>query len=162
MHRYIKKVTEHKIFQAGLYVKGIYGILESIAGIITLLVSQRTMTRLVQFIFGQELIEDPHDFFGSFFMNIASNLSVRMHVFIGLYILVHGLVNVGMVLSLVHKKRWAYPAVGILLGIFVIYQIYTIFHTYSLLMIILTITDIIILALLKFEYDWQKKNLKKI
>jgi uncharacterized membrane protein len=160
MHRYIRRVIEHKVFHTGLYIKAIYGFLESIAGIIVLFASQRMITRFVQFIFGQEFIEDPHDLFGSFFLNLANNLSVRMHVFIGLYILVHGLVNIALVLALIHKKRWAFPAAGALMGIFVIYQIYTICFTFSLLMIFLTITDLIILALLKFEYDYQYKKKK--
>ena len=160
MKRFITRVLEHKIFQASVCVKGIYGLLETLAGIIILIISQRSITRFAQMLFGHELLEDPRDFFGNLFMNAATNLSVRMHIFVGIYIIVHGLANVGIALALYYKKRWAFPTVGVLMVLFIIYQIYTVVHTFSIVMILLTITDIAILSLLRFEYNrtYKKKS----
>ncbi len=151
------RILEHKIFQVGVIIKGIYGLLESIAGLFVLLISQRSITRLAQLILGQELLEDPKDIVGNFFMNLANNLSMRMHVFIGLYILVHGIVNIGIALALYYKKLWAFPVVGVLMAIFIIYQIYTLIQVFSLVMVLLTIVDIALLSLLHFEYERQKR-----
>jgi len=153
----ISKFTEHKVFQSVVYIKGIFGVLEAAAGILLLIVDSKSLSRLVEWVFGQELLEDPHDFFGNFFMHIAKNLSLKMHVFFGIYMLVHGIVHIAIVFALIHKKLWAFPVAGIVLSLFVVYQIYSIIHSFSILIIVLTIIDLIILSLLKFEYDRLKR-----
>ena len=136
-------------------------MLEAIAGIFLLLISHKYITKVVTAMFGQELIEDPKDFLGNFFMHLANNFSLRMHIFIGLYMLVHGLVNIGIVVALTHKKLWAFPIVGGLLVIFIIYQVYMVIHKFSIIMILLIIIDLVIISLLRFEYLKQKELLEK-
>jgi len=154
----ISKITEHKLFQTVVYLKGIFGVLEAAAGIVVLTVGSKSMTRLVEWIFGQEILEDPNDFFGNFFMNLARNLSLKIHIFFGIYLIVHGIVHIAIVFALIHKKLWAFPIAGIVLSLFMIYQIYQIIYSFSILLVILTAIDLIILSLLKFEYDRLKRT----
>ena len=154
----INRITEHKVFQFSIYVKAIFGLIESITGLILLIAGSRSMTRAVQWVFGNELLEDPHDAMGNFFMNLANNLSLRMHMFVALYMIVHGIAHIMIVLALLYRKRWAYGIAGIMLSLFVLYQIYQIIHqiihanTFSILLTILTIIDVIIISLLRIEY----------
>jgi uncharacterized membrane protein len=147
------RILEHRIFRLGLIMKGVYGIVETALGVFLLSAGSRSLTRVVQFIFGYELIEDPNDFFGNLFMNIARNLSLQMHIFISLFLILHGLISIGIVMALVYKKRWVFPIVGTVLVLFIIYQLYQIVLTLSVFMIALTLIDMILLGLLKFEYD---------
>jgi uncharacterized membrane protein len=151
----VYQVLEHKIFTISMYIKRIYGIIECGIGTILLFLNSKQMISVVQILFGHELIEDPKDFFGNILMNAASNMSLRMHEFISLYILIHGLLNVGLVLALMTKKKWAFPIAGGIIGIILLYEIYQFFHGHSITLLALIIVDICILLLLHFEYKRQ-------
>jgi len=153
----IQQVSEHKLFQILMYIKALFGFIESTTGIILLIAGSRSLTRFVQWIFGQELLRDPTDPIGNFFMNLAQTLSLRMHIFFGVYLIVHGFIHVSVVLALIHKKRWAFKLAGIVLTLFMMYQIYQLIRSFSIVLFIFTIIDIIILSLLKVEYDRLKK-----
>ena len=153
-----KKISEHKLFLSGIFIKGVFGILESIVGIFLLIAGTRPSSRVAQYIFGHEVISDRTTIIGSFLLRIAHNLSLKMHIFVGSYMIVHGIVNIGMVLALVYKKLWAFPIVGILLALFLVYQIYQLVHVFSIILLLLTIADVIILSLLKIEYDRLKNS----
>ena len=157
----IHKISEHKLFQSAVYFKGIFGIIESLTGMFLLFFGSRSLNRIVQRVFGQELLEDPSDPIGNFFMNLANKLSLRMHIFFGIYLIVHGIVNIAVVFALIHKKRWAFPMAGIILLLFVVYQVYQLVRSFSILMLVLTAIDIVILSLLKVEYD-RLKSYKKV
>ena len=55
-------------------------------------------------------------------------------------------------MGLLQKKLWSYPASLIVLGLFIIYQLYRFFYTYSLGLIVLTVFDLIIMVLIWHEY----------
>ena len=151
--KFVHKISEHKLFQSLIYIKGIFGIFEALTGIVLLFMNSRSMTRFVQWLFGEELLRDPTDPLGNFFMNLAQTLYLKIHIFFGIYLIVHGIVHIAVVLSLVHKKRWAFPIAGIILAIFIFYQIYHLVKSFSVIMLVLTILDIMILSLLKIEFD---------
>jgi uncharacterized membrane protein len=155
--KFIHKITEHRLFQTVVYLKGVFGIIEAAAGMLLLIAGSRSLARFVEWIFGNELLEDPSDPIGNFFINIANNLSLKMHIFFGIYLLVHGLVNIGIVFALVHKKRWAFPMAGAILILFVIYQAYQLLRSFSMTIMVLTFIDLIILSLLKIEYSRSKR-----
>jgi uncharacterized membrane protein len=123
-----EQVIEHKLFLAGILVKGIFGILEFIVGIFLVIAGTRPSSRVAQYIFGHGIISSRGDVVGNFLLNLAHNLSLRMHIFVGLYMIVHGIVHIGIVLALVYKKLWAFPIVGVVLSLFLVYQIYQIIH----------------------------------
>lgn len=64
----------------------------------------------------------------------------------------HGLIKIGLVAGLWYNKLWTYPATGIILSLLVIYQIIRFSFTHSVVILLLTIVDITILALMYNEY----------
>lgn len=50
------------------------------------------------------------------------------------------------------KKRWSYPVSLVVLGLFIIYQIYIFSSTHGIGLIILTAFDIVVMALIWHEY----------
>ena len=58
----------------------------------------------------------------------------------------------GLVIALWMKKLWAYPLTGIVIVLFALYQVYLLVVTHSLFQLFLTILDVVILLLLRFEY----------
>ncbi len=86
-------------------------------------------------------------------LHMAQNISVSGKMFASLYLLSHGLTKLLLVVLLLRKKIWAYPASIGLLGIFIAYQSYQYAIHQSIWMILLTIFDVIVIGLIYHEYQ---------
>ncbi len=108
-----------------------------------------------------ELSENPNDLFFKFLSQTAHSFSIGGQVFAALYLLSHGIVKLVLVYALLKEKLWAYPASLAVLGLFILYQTYQYILNHSVLLILLTIYDIIIMALIYNEYRMMKKGYLK-
>ena len=143
----------HRVFAFGIWVKGIDGVLEIVGGFLLLLISSVTLNRWVSVLTQHELVEDPHDVIATMLRSAAAQLSVNTHLFASIYLIAHGLVKVGLVAGLLRGKRWAYPtAIGFLV-LFILYQLYQMSYAYSLGLLMLTLFDVVIVALTWYEYQ---------
>jgi uncharacterized membrane protein len=158
MH-WLKRIREHKIFLISLYIKAVYGLTEAISGIVLIILGSRHLSRIVQWAFGQELLEDPKDVLGNLFMNAASSMSVHVYMFISLYMIVHGIANAVIAYALIKRRLWFFPVAGVMLTFFIIYQLYLIIRAPNITMILLTMIDMTLLVFLKSEYDSLKKSM---
>lgn len=143
----------HRIFQIGIFIKGIDGFLEIIGGILLFLASSNTLAITIKNFFQHELIQDPNDLMANIIITFFQNLSTNSRLFAAFYLLIHGIIKLGLVIALWKKKIWAYPLAGGILIILVIYQIIRFFRFHSYLLLLLTGIDIIIIILLRLEYQ---------
>ena len=132
--------------------KGIDGIIETIGGTALLIVDRQDIQHLVHAVLRHELLEDPNDPIANYLMHAAAGLSVNTKTFAALYLLVHGLVKLGLVTALWQRRLWAYPLAGVVLSLFVIYQGVRFTFTHSVVLLLVTAVDIAIIALLPGEY----------
>ncbi|HTZ42199.1 MAG TPA: DUF2127 domain-containing protein [Candidatus Omnitrophota bacterium] len=160
----LKSEYEHKIFRAGIFLKGIYSFFELIAGIVLLFITSVQIYNLVHIIFLHELLEDAHDFVANFILNSVGSLSHTVQLFIAVYLIVHGLIKLGLVIALWKEKRAAYPMAIAIFGLFVIYQIYRFFlhHSHSVFLLLITDLDMLIINLTLIEYYNLRKHHKMI
>jgi uncharacterized membrane protein len=79
-------------------------------------------------------------------------LSADSKTFAVAYLLVHGIVKLAIVVAIWFSQLWAYWLAGIVFSLFVIYQMARFAVTHSMLMLVLTAVDLIIIALLPPEY----------
>jgi uncharacterized membrane protein len=142
----------HDIFLAGITIKGINGILELLAGLAIFFVKPEIILAIVQKLFESELIHEPNDFAVTYMLHASQSLTVATLLFVSAYLIIHGSVKIVLVSLLWLKKLWAYPLAGVILSIFVIYQVVRFFHTHSIILLLFTLVDVIILSLLGFEY----------
>lgn len=142
----------HTLFLVGILFKGLDGVLELVGGILFLLIKQDSIANYTTLLFRQELVEDPNDIIANYLIHLTSHISVNTELFAAIYMLVHGIIKVSIVSGLYLRKLWIYPAAELVLTIFVIYQIYRFSHTFSILLIFLTIIDIFIIVLIRSEY----------
>lgn len=142
----------HKTFIVGIFIKGIDGVIELIVGIILFFVQTNFVVNIVQKIFRHELIQDPADFIANFSVQTIQNLSASTLSFIAVYFMIYGFVKISLFWGLWNKKLWVYPTAGIILFLSILYQFFRIFHTQSKVLIFLTLIDVLILILLRFEY----------
>ena len=141
-----------------MWLKGIDGALEVLAGLALLLVSKGQIVHAVQWLIGTDLIENTHGFIATHMRSAAGNLSVHAHYFVGFYLAGHGLIKIGLVIGLLRDKRWAYPAAVVFLLLFIAYQAYRLTQTPTLLLGVLTAVDAVVIALIIREWRWRSSH----
>ena len=142
----------HQIFEAGILLKGLHGLVECLGGLALALTSAGTLATLVGRLTHGELAEDPRDFVATHLLAWASHLSGGSKSFFALYLLSHGLTKLVLVAALLRGKLWAYPASLLVLGLFILYQLYRFALLQSPTMLLLTIFDLGVMWLIWHEY----------
>lgn len=142
----------HYLFELGVSLKFANGLLEVIGGLFLLLSTPQSLSKLAATLLTSELLEDPKDLVANTLLHAVQRLSANAQVFASVYLLIHGIVKVGLVVALWKKKLWAYPLAGVVLTLFTVYQVYLFSHSGSLFQLFLTAVDVLILLLLWSEY----------
>ncbi len=150
----------HALYLIGIVIKSMDGILELLGGFILFAIKSDSMVKIVQTIFRHELIQDPTDILANYLIKASHTVSFSTLSFAAVYLMIHGFIKIGLVTGLWFKKLWAYPLAEIALAIFVIYQLIRFSRTHSLILILLTVLDIVILLLVNIEYKRVKKSHK--
>jgi uncharacterized membrane protein len=136
-----------RIFELGIILKGLDGVLETIGGVLLLAVSPATINRLVSSLTQHELSEDPNDFIARNVLGYVHGLTGTAVSFAAVYLLVHGIIKIVLVAALLRNQIWAYPwMIGFLL-LFIFYQLYRIVLSPTFGLSTLTIFDALIVWL---------------
>jgi uncharacterized membrane protein len=137
----------HTTFKVGVIFKGVDGVLQVAGATLLLFLKPGQIRRVVVLLTRHTLIRDPDDRVANYLLRAAEQLSVSHQLFASLYLLSHGLVKVLLVWALLKSKLWAYPAAILIFGAFSAYQIYQFVISHSIVMLVLTILDVIVIAL---------------
>lgn len=141
-----------RAFRISLVLKGLDGLLETIGGVLLLVIRPSQIDHLARWLTQGELSQDPHDFIANHILKTAHNLSGASLAFGAAYLLSHGLVKIVLVAEVWRDHLWAYVGLIGVTSLFVIYQVYRIIDKFSLSMLLLTIFDLIIIYLTQKEY----------
>ena len=87
----------HQLFLISVWIKGLSGILETLAGIVAIFVEPRALESVVLFLTATELSEDPDDWFAKFLGGAVHQYSVDTQTFLSVYLISHGLIRVFLV-----------------------------------------------------------------
>ena len=158
-HRPITKHHDalHLFFLVGVWIKAIAGVLETLAGLVLPLFTQKTLLCLVVLFTAPELTEDPHDLVANYLRSSTGTLSASAQSFASAYLVIHGLIKVALVAGLLWGRHmWAYTASMWALGAFIVYQGYLYARAPSPWLIFLTIVDLVVIYLVWREYRWRK------
>ncbi len=140
------------VFDVGVVLKGIDGVLEILGGFFLLVVPLSDIRRFLIWVTGKELSEDPKDFIATHLVHLANTLSVKGYELTIAYLLVHGFVKVFLVYMLLRRKLWAYPTAIAVFVAFGVYQVYQYTFSHSLLLLALTVLDVVVIVLTVWEY----------
>jgi uncharacterized membrane protein len=149
----------HQIFEISLVLKGAHALIECIGGLVLAFVSTSAITRLVNVLTQEELLEDPNDFVATHLLSAAQNFNVSTQRFYAFYLLSHGVIKVFLVIGLLRNKLWAYPFSLIVLGLFIVYQVYRYSYTHGFGLIVLTVFDVFVMGLIWHEYRLVRRHL---
>jgi uncharacterized membrane protein len=139
-------------FRISVVLKGIDGLLEVAGGVILLLITPKTINQIAQSLTQNELARDPHDWIATHILHSANELNHGGRVFAGVYLLAHGVSKVALVIALLLGKLWAYPAFIVLLGAFIVYQLYRLTYRFTIGLTLLTLFDAFVVWLTWREY----------
>ena len=142
-----------KIFEGGIILKGVSGLLEFLAGLLLLLTSPATISGFLAFLTQREIAEDPHDKLASFILHSADHFNSGAKTYAVAYLWVHATVKLVAVVGILRNQLWAYPFSLITLGLLMLFQIYSMTVQFSAGMLLLTIFDALIIGLIWREYS---------
>ena len=148
----------HQIFQISVLIKGAFAVIECVAGVAFFLVSTSSIQNLVNMLTQEDLTENPKDFIATHLLAAAQNFSVETKNFYALYLLSHGIVKLLLVIGLLRNKLWSYPASLIVLGLFIVYQLYRFSYTHGAGLMLLTVFDIFVMGLIWHEYRLMRRH----
>lgn len=72
----------------------------------------------------------------------------------------HGIVKLLLIFGLWKEKIWAYPTSAAVFSAFILYQTYQLTFAWSIFLLLITVLDAIIVALVLYEYKYKKKELE--
>lgn len=142
----------HFGFQAAVFVKGLDAILELLGGVFFLCINQSSLSHIVVVLTQHELAEDPADIIANALRRILINVSLGTKIFAGIYLLTHGAIKVLIVAGLLLNKRWSYPVSIVFLTVFIAYQFYRLSAHYSIVLVVLTLYDCLLVVFIWHEY----------
>ena len=148
--------TLDETFKISVSLKGLDGLLEAIGGTLLLIVKPDTINKFARVLTQYELSRDPHDFIANHLLHSASQLTTGTTLFAALYLLSHGLAKIILVIAVLRQQLWAYPGMIVLIGAFIVYQVYRLTIHLSLGLILLTLFDMFVIWLTWRE--WQAKH----
>jgi uncharacterized membrane protein len=139
----------HRLFEVGVVLKGLNALLEIVVGTTLFFVN---IPDTVQSLAQNELIEDPNDFLATHVQTLVGHLSTQTQFYSALYLLSHGAIKVFLVVGLLRRRSWAYPASLAVLALFVAYQVIKWLETHSIPLLLLTLFDLALMWLVWHEY----------
>ena len=149
----------HQLFEISVLLKGAHALIECIGGLVFAFVSTSAIASLVNSLTQDELIEDPNDFVAAHLLDLAQSFTVSTQRFYAFYLLSHGIVKVFLVIGLLRNKVWAYPVSLVVLGLFIVYQVYRFSYTHGFGLIVLTVFDVVVMGLIWHEYRLVRRHL---
>jgi uncharacterized membrane protein len=147
-----------QIFEISILLKGAHALIECIGGLLLAFLSASAIPRLVNVLTQEELIEDPGDFVATHLLHLAQNYTIGTQHFYAFYLLSHGVIKGLLVIGLLRNKLWAYPASLVVLGIFIVYQLYRFSYTHGFGLIVLTVFDVFVMGLIWHEYRLVRRH----
>jgi uncharacterized membrane protein len=149
----------HQLFEISVLLKGAHAAMECAGGIALAATGNGWIRRVVAQATQTELLEDKQDFVANHLLQWAQGFSVQSQHFYAWYLLSHGVVKLALVVGLLMRKLWVYPTAIVVLGLFILYQLYRFSHTYGVGLLLLTGLDVIVVALTWHEYGLMRRHL---
>lgn len=148
----------YRIFEVSVLLKGAHAAIECVGGLMLAFVTTTSIAGWINRLTQEELVEDPNDFVATHLLSMAHGFSVNTKNFYAFYLLSHGIVKLALVIGLLRNKLWAYPASLVVLALFILYQLYRFYYTQSIGLVVLTVFDLIVMALIWHEYGLMRRH----
>lgn len=142
------------IYDLGIIIKGIDGFLELAAGVL-LWVSPSLVHTLLMGIHNEFAEGSTHhikQYIAQYVGHLDTQLAAAGLTFLIIFLISHGVVKLALVYALLKKIVQAYPIALVILGLFLVYQVYAFIREPSIGMALFSILDAVIIGLVWREY----------
>lgn len=154
----LNEKTTHALFQLSLLCKAVFAVAEILAGIGAFFVTQQFVFTLVDRVTSVELFQHQHDAIANYLYASAQHFSLSTRNFTAVYLLSHGVVKLWLIVGLLREKHWYYPLAIAVFGLFVVYQLYRFNLSHSPWLIVITVIDVLVIALTWHEYRYVRRS----
>lgn len=148
----------YRLFEIGVLLKGIEGVLELIGGVSFFFSSADYLNKIVSALTQNELSAEPNDYLTHLTVDWFHHLTAGTIHFVAFFLLVNGIINVTLVYGITRKKMWAYQGAIFILVLFVLFQAYRLFYVQSWFLILATVYDAALAGLISHEYKRVSKK----
>lgn len=142
----------HRLFEAGVTLKGIHALLELITGAATLAVGPVRVSNFFFALAQREWLRGAQASLVNFLVRLADASLRGGEHFVGIYLLVVGAINMVLVIGLLASALWAYPAALTAIALLMTYQLYRYIHNHVFALLLLTLYDAVVWWLVHHEY----------
>ncbi|HXC35709.1 MAG TPA: DUF2127 domain-containing protein [Candidatus Acidoferrales bacterium] len=142
----------HRLFEIGVWIKGIDGLIETAGGILLLTVSLQALNSYVIALTQDEIQEDSGDLIANALRHAAEHLTESSKLTAGAYLLGNGFVKVFLATCILRGKLWCYPVAMAVISLFILLQCGRLGFHFSWPMFTGTIIDVAIVLLIWREY----------
>ncbi|AXH95360.1 DUF2127 domain-containing protein [Ornithinimicrobium avium] len=149
----------YRLFRLSLWGKGLLAVAELVSALVVMFVPHGWWVRAAVVLTRGELIEDPDDPVATWIRDHAGSVSGSTQWFVFLYLLSHAVVKIVLVWALLRDRLWAYPWMIGVLGVFIAYQLYVVVTQGSVGMALLTVLDVLVLALT--WHEWRRHRARR-
>ncbi len=150
----------HVSFEIALVLKALNGLIEIVGGVLLLFINSDSLNKIIVYLAQGELTEDPKDIIANTIIQLSRDFSESSLHFGIVYLLSHGVIKLILVALLWKRKLWAYPLSIIFMTFFIAYQTYRYTSNASPMMILLSLLDLIVIALTFIEYHTQRRLIR--
>jgi uncharacterized membrane protein len=147
----------HELFELSVYFKGAYSILEFFLGVAIVFIDRHLVTSVLTYFIQGEFNEDPRGWISNQILHITNHITPGTELFMGWYFIANAAAKLFLVWGLLTNRLWAYPTTVGFLALFVVYEVYRVFHTHSPVLVFLIILDSVTIFLVADE--WRNRSL---
>ena len=142
----------HRAYLAAILIKGFDGAVEGLVGLAIAIAGPQRIYGAILRLTTPELDDDrPHQILHAI-RHGASGLAESSQVFIVTYLLVHGVLKLGIAITLMRGQRWIFPIAVLILSGFVLYMGYHLTERWSGWLFGFALFDLFTLALVLNEW----------
>jgi len=143
----------NSVYDVGILLKGIDGFIEFLTGVL-LLIAPGLVHKLLTDVAGKAAVTHHQTFrlIGDYVARLDKELAASGLAFLIIFLLTHGVVKLVLVYCLLKKIVKVYPFALIILGLFLIYQVYAFIQTPSVGLALFSLLDAVIIGLVWREY----------
>ena len=144
--------TTDRLLRAALFLKGLDGAVELLAGLALLAAGPGALDALTRRVVAHHLLGSPHGALAERFAAGEAALGGGDRAFAVAYLTLHGLVKLGLVVALLREVLPAYPVAVAVLAVFCAYEVYRAVDRSAWSMWAAAALDLVVVVLVLREY----------
>lgn len=140
------------LFRIGMWWRILYGFFRIAFGFVLWRLVGTPLADIFYKLMRHELVEDPTDLLIQIANPFVQHSSLTVTYFLAIYFVFWGIVDVVLSINLLKKNLWAFPISIVLIGIFILYEVYRFSYTHSIVLAGVIIVDLALIWVIRKEY----------